>query len=220
METKYTEGLSLDIAPETIDYQVETAVSLLGDLTADSPDVRLRASQKIKQIAYNVKKMLDKKVVRSLLEALTAYDDEGFQIDIIVTIGFIGEATALPFLRKILIESSNYELKMAAAFALGEMRFAGSSGALIEALLFDDEQLQLLIIDALIKIGDKNTAPAAIEASKNSSVKVKFAACGFLCKLGVMQGYEFIKRGITHESDAVKKDALMIACEYPHEILL
>ncbi len=220
MDAKYLEGLSLDIAPETIDYQVETAAALLEDLKAASGEARMRAIKKIKQIAYNVKKLLGKPFVKSLLEAFMANHEEEFRREVIATIGFIGEASALPFLRKILAESADYELKKASAFALGEMRFTGSAASLIEALEFDDEELQLLILNALSKIGDPASAPAVIEASKNSSLKVKFTACGFLCKLGVTQGFEFIKRGLAHNSDEVKKEALIIAREYPHEMFL
>ncbi len=220
MDSKYFEGLSLDIAPESIDYQVETAVNLLEDLKAASIEVRGRAVKKIKQIAYNVKKLLDRHVVKSLLEAFMANHEAEFRIDVMLAVAFIGDASALPFLRKVLSEFPDYDLKKAGAFALGEMRFTGSAASLIEALQFDDEELQLIILNALSKINDPASAPAVIEASKNSSLKVKFAACGFLCKLGVTQGFEFIKRGLAHNSDAVKKEALIIARDYPHEMFL
>lgn len=220
MDSKYFEGLSLDIAPESIDYQLETASALLEDLKAVSVEARSRAVKKIKQIAYNVKKLLGKNVVKALLEAFVDNHEAEFRIDSLIAIAFIGEASALPFLRKILNESANYDLKKASAFALGEMRFTGSAASLIDALQFDDEELQLIILNALSKISDPASAPAVIEASKNSSLKVKFMACGFLCKLGVTQGFEFIKRGLAHNSDVVKKEALIIAREYPHEMFL
>ncbi len=220
MDSKYFEGLSLDIAPESIDYQVETAVNLLEDLKAASAEVRLRAAKKIKQIAYNVKKLLGRQAVKSLLEAFMADSAVDFRVDIILAVAFIGDASALLFLRKILSESSDYELKKAAAFALGEMRFSGSAAALIEAIEFNDEQLQMIILNALSKIGDRASAPKVIEASKNASIKVKFAACGLLCKLSVTQGFEFINRGLAHNSDIVQKEALSIARIYPHEMFL
>jgi HEAT repeat protein len=220
MDSKYLEGLSLDIAPETIDYQVETAGNFLEDLKAASAEVRVRAIKKIKQVAYNVKKLLDRRFVKSLLEAFMANQEEEFRVDILVTVGFIGDASALPFLRKVLSESSDYGLKKACAFALGEMRFAGSAQSLIEAIEFDDEELQLIIINALSKISDPATAPALLEACKNASLKVKITACGFLCKLGVTQGFEFIRRGLAHNSDDVKKEALVVARDYPHELFL
>jgi len=79
MDAKYLEGLSLDIAPETIDYQVETAAALLEDLKAASGEARMRAIKKIKQIAYNVKKLLGKPFVKSLLEAFMANHEEEFR---------------------------------------------------------------------------------------------------------------------------------------------
>lgn len=220
MDSKYLEGLSLDIAPETIDYQVETAVNLLEDLKVPSAEARLRAVKKIKQIAYNVKKLLDRRVVKALLEAFMADHELEFRIDVLSAVGFIGDASALPFLRKILSESQDYDLKKASAFALGEMRFAGSAASLIEAMEFDDEELQLIILNALSKIGDPASAPALLEACRDASLKVKITACGFLCKLGVAQGFEYIKRALAHNSDEVKKEALAVARDYPHEMFL
>ncbi len=215
----YLDGLILDISPENITYQMESSISMLEDIKSPSMEVKGRIIKKLKQIAYNLRELLDKRVKVGLIEALGDSDDE-IKIDIMISLSFTRDPMALPFFRKILTESSNYELKRAAAFSLGEMKFVGSSSVLIESLACDDIELQLEIIEALSKLNDRGTAPAIVEACKTVPTKVKFSACGLLCKFEFNEGYEFIKKTLGHESPMVKKEALLIAREYPGERFL
>ncbi len=216
MLDRFIAGMVLDISPDTINYQVEVSINLLEDLKAPLDEVRAHAVMKLKQISYNLREHLDKKVITGLVKALKKVDDE-LKIDIIIALGFTREAKVLPILRKFLLESEDFEIKRAAAFAIGEMKFRGPVSALIEALKFDDEQLHLFIIDALSKINDKNCAANLIEACKPLSQKVKFAACGLMCKFNFKEGYDFIKKALTHNSDEIKKEALKIAIEHPSD---
>ena len=217
---KYTRDLVLDISPENVSYQMESSVNLLWDLkTTPSPEIKAQIIGKLKQISFNLRDLLDKKVKVALIEQLASVDEE-LKIEILVTLSFTRDPMVLPLLRKLLSESQNYELKKAAAFGLGEMKFVGSESSLIEALSCDDIEVQLLAVDALSKINDKSVAKDLVAATKTVPMKVKFAACGLLCKFNFDEGYEFIKRTIGHESPVVKKEALLIAREYPHEVLL
>lgn len=217
---KYTKGLVLDISPENVTYQMESSVNMLWDLkTTPSPEIKTQIIGKLKQISFNLRDLLDKKVKVALIDQLASVDDD-LKIEIIATLSFTRDPMVLPLLRKLLSESENYELKKVAAFGLGEMKFVGSAGSLIEALACDDMEVQLLCIDALSKINDKSIAKDLVAATKNVPLKVKFAACGLLCKFNFDEGYEFIKRTLGHDSPVVKKEALLIAREYPRETLL
>ena len=121
----YLDGLTLDISPENITYQMESSISMLEDLKSPSMAVKGRVIKKLKQIAYNLRELLDKHVKVGLIEALADSSDD-IKIDIMIALSFTRDPMALPFFRKILNESSNYELKKAAAFSLGEMKFVGS----------------------------------------------------------------------------------------------
>lgn len=218
---KYLNNLEFNIATNEIEYHVNVANSLLSDLNALSYEVKLNTIKKIKYLAYNLKNHLNKEFIKELINHFESCTNEEFQIELILTLGFIGNIIVIPILRKWFLEIDNLEIKKACAYALGELRITNIASILINAIKQNnDEELQDIILDALLKINDSESAIELLEACKNASINIKLKACGFLCKLNISQGFEYIKRALNHQLDEIKLKALTIALNYPNETFL
>lgn len=165
-----------------------SAVSLLSELLATAEDYSVRAAA---GAAMGYISNVDRSVSTSLVEALTRalLEDSEWQVyfSCLVSLGCLGDASAIPVVMKYLTHENSL-LVQAATGALGDLAAKESVPSLLSLLGSEDMMTRQRLAQALSQMPDGASEPAIIDAlrtlSKDQSIAVREAAVDALETFG------------------------------------
>ncbi len=109
-------------------------------------------------------------------------------------------------------DSDIYARRLAVSY-LGELRVKSAVPALIRALAYVDEIVQIKTIEALTLIGDKSAKPALIRLLGEGKINVRISAATALYRLGSNAGFPVLIEAANDDDVWIRKSAVAALAE-------